>query len=114
MRRWWLVAALLSLPVVASAARVAGVELQEQATVGNRGLSLNGAGLRRKVFFNVYVVGLYLTEKRQSAAEVLAIHGTNQPKTVGRAVSHGCVRMRNEDIAKLYAMVPVGTPVYIY
>jgi len=43
-----------------------------------------------------------------------AIHGTNQPRTVGRAVSHGCVRMRNEDIAKLYAIVPVGTPVYIY
>jgi len=43
-----------------------------------------------------------------------AIHGTNQPQTVGRAVSHGCVRLRNEDIAKLYAMVPVGTPVYIY
>jgi L,D-transpeptidase catalytic domain len=43
-----------------------------------------------------------------------AMHGTNQPATVGRAVSHGCVRLRNEDIAKLYAMVPVGTPVYIY
>ncbi len=43
-----------------------------------------------------------------------ALHGTNQPKTVGRAVSHGCVRLRNEDIAQLYAMVPVGTPVYIY
>ena len=43
-----------------------------------------------------------------------AIHGTNQPRTVGRAVSHGCVRLRNEDIAKLYAMVEVGTPVYIY
>ena len=43
-----------------------------------------------------------------------AMHGTNQPQTVGRAVSHGCVRLRNEDIAKLYAMVPVGTPVYIY
>ena len=43
-----------------------------------------------------------------------AMHGTNQPETVGRAVSHGCVRLRNEDIAKLYAMVPVGTPVYIY
>ena len=42
-----------------------------------------------------------------------AIHGTNQPQTVGRAVSHGCVCLRNEDIAKLYAMVPVGTPVYI-
>jgi len=43
-----------------------------------------------------------------------ALHGTNQPKTVGHAVSHGCVRLRNDDIAKLYAMVPVGTPVYIY
>lgn len=43
-----------------------------------------------------------------------ALHGTNQPESVGRAVSHGCVRLRNEDIAKLYAMVPVGTPVYIY
>ena len=43
-----------------------------------------------------------------------AMHGTNQPETVGRAVSHGCVRLRNEDIAQLYAMVPVGTPVYIY
>lgn len=43
-----------------------------------------------------------------------ALHGTNQPETVGRAVSHGCVRLRNDDIAKLYSMVPVGTPVYIY
>lgn len=43
-----------------------------------------------------------------------AMHGTNRPETVGRAVSHGCVRLRNEDIAKLYTMVTVGTPVYIY
>jgi hypothetical protein len=43
-----------------------------------------------------------------------AIHGTNQPNSIGRAVSHGCVRVRNEDIDKLYQMVPVGTPVYIY
>ena len=42
------------------------------------------------------------------------LHGTNRPETVGRAVSHGCVRLRNEDIAKLYEKVPVGTPVYIY
>jgi lipoprotein-anchoring transpeptidase ErfK/SrfK len=43
-----------------------------------------------------------------------AIHGTNQPRSIGHAVSHGCVRVRNEDIDKLYGMVPVGTPVYIY
>lgn len=51
---------------------------------------------------------------RLNLGDGYAIHGTNEPQTVGRAVSHGCVRLRNEDIAKLYAMVPVGTPVYIY
>lgn len=43
-----------------------------------------------------------------------ALHGTNRPETIGQAVSHGCVRLLNEDIAKLYDMVPTGTPVYIY
>jgi Chalcone isomerase-like len=75
LKRWWPVAVLLLMPVVASSAQVAGIELDEQATVGGRELSLNGAGLRRRVFFNVYVAGLYLTEKRQSAAEVLALAG---------------------------------------
>lgn len=43
-----------------------------------------------------------------------AIHGTNVPSSIGQSVSHGCVRMLNEDIAHLFAIVPVGTPVYIY
>ncbi|HUF28855.1 MAG TPA: L,D-transpeptidase [Gemmatimonadaceae bacterium] len=43
-----------------------------------------------------------------------ALHGTNQPSSIGRAVSHGCIRLRNEDIETLYHMVPLGTPVYIY
>jgi len=43
-----------------------------------------------------------------------ALHGTNRPETVGRSVSHGCVRLRNEDIAHLHEIVPVGTVVYIY
>jgi hypothetical protein len=42
------------------------------------------------------------------------IHGTDQPESIGRSVSHGCVRVRNEDIAQLYDMVEVGTAVYIY
>jgi hypothetical protein len=42
------------------------------------------------------------------------IHGTNQETSVGEAVSHGCVRMYNEDVARLYAAVPIGTPVYIF
>ncbi|HEX6313755.1 MAG TPA: L,D-transpeptidase, partial [Gemmatimonadaceae bacterium] len=43
-----------------------------------------------------------------------AIHGTNVPTSIGQSVSHGCVRLLNEDIAYLYDIVPVGTPVYIY
>jgi len=42
------------------------------------------------------------------------MHGTNDPSSIGRAVSHGCIRLRNEDIAELYHRVAVGTPVYIY
>ena len=41
------------------------------------------------------------------------IHGTNEETSVGAAVSHGCVRMYNEDVARLFAAVPIGTPVYI-
>jgi len=43
-----------------------------------------------------------------------AIHGTNVPTSIGQSVSHGCVRLLNEDIAHLYEIVPIGTPVYIY
>ncbi len=58
--------------------------------------------------------GGVLGTHRLNMGDGYAIHGTNRPETVGRAVSHGCVRVRNEDIAKLYGMVSVGTPVYIY
>jgi len=42
------------------------------------------------------------------------IHGTNEDDSIGEAVSHGCVRMYNADVAELYSLVPVGTPVYIF
>jgi len=42
------------------------------------------------------------------------IHGTDEPATIGSAASHGCVRLRNEDIETLFRIVPVGTVVYIY
>jgi lipoprotein-anchoring transpeptidase ErfK/SrfK len=44
------------------------------------------------------------------------LHGTHvyNEDSIGDAVSHGCVRLRNEDITKLYSMVSVGTPVYIF
>ena len=42
------------------------------------------------------------------------IHGTDEPTSIGRGASHGCVRVRNEDIETLFRIVPLGTPVYIY
>jgi len=42
------------------------------------------------------------------------IHGTNAPSSVGRAASHGCIRLRNRDIVQLFAMVEVGDTVEIH
>jgi lipoprotein-anchoring transpeptidase ErfK/SrfK len=41
------------------------------------------------------------------------IHGSNEPETIGQAVSSGCIRMANEDVIDLYSRVPVGTRVII-
>jgi hypothetical protein len=55
-----------------------------------------------------------LGTNRLNLGDGYALHGTDQPNSIGTSVSHGCVRLRNEDIETLYQMVPVGTPVYIY
>jgi lipoprotein-anchoring transpeptidase ErfK/SrfK len=41
------------------------------------------------------------------------IHGSNEPWTIGQAVSSGCIRMRNEDVTDLYERVKVGTKVIV-
>ena len=41
------------------------------------------------------------------------LHGTNEPETIGTAVSSGCIRLFNHDIIDLYNRVPVGTPVVV-
>ena len=43
----------------------------------------------------------------------VGIHGTNQPELLPGRVSHGCIRMRNEDILELGRLMPIGTPVTI-
>ena len=41
------------------------------------------------------------------------IHGSNEPETIGQAVSSGCFRMSNEDVVDLYNRVPVGATVIV-
>lgn len=43
----------------------------------------------------------------------IAIHGTNQPWSIGRAVSNGCIRVRNSVLSRLFEATPAGTPVVI-
>ncbi len=71
--------AVLLTAVHSHAAEVAGVKLPDKAQVESRELALNGVGLRMRLFFKVYVIGLYLGEKKRDAAAVLAEPG---PKRV--------------------------------
>jgi|HubBroStandDraft_2_1064218.scaffolds.fasta_scaffold481606_1 lipoprotein-anchoring transpeptidase ErfK/SrfK len=41
------------------------------------------------------------------------IHGTNAPRSIGRAASHGCIRLKNRDVERLFAMLRVGDVVEI-
>ena len=43
------------------------------------------------------------------SAQGYGIHGTNVPSSIGKAASHGCVRMRKQDLEELFEMVTVGT-----
>ena len=45
--------------------------------------------------------------------DVIGFHGTPNRESVGTAASHGCVRMYNEDIRKMFDMVAMGTPVIV-
>jgi hypothetical protein len=66
---------LLALGVPAAAAELDGVQLDDRVSSGGRELVLNGLGLRTRLFFKVYVAGLYLPEKTQSADAALAMPG---------------------------------------
>jgi lipoprotein-anchoring transpeptidase ErfK/SrfK len=56
------------------------------------------------------VLGRY----RLNLGDGYAIHGTQETDKLGRSVSHGCVRLGDDDIARLYAMANVGDTVVIY
>ncbi|MFE5319514.1 L,D-transpeptidase [Paenibacillus sp. NPDC056579] len=55
--------------------------------------------------FGVYWMGL--------SRPHYGIHGTNDPSSIGHLVSHGCIRMYNEDVLALASLVPIGTRVTI-
>ncbi len=70
--RWTLALASLAIAASALAAEVGGVKLDDRVTVGGTELVLNGAGIRTRVVFKVYVASLYLPAKAGDLAGTLA------------------------------------------
>jgi hypothetical protein len=66
-----LLAFLLLLPLTAGAAEVAGVKIDDKTRVANADLTLNGAGLRKRAFFQVYAMGVYVPQKSANAAQLM-------------------------------------------
>jgi hypothetical protein len=68
MRRFVLV---LLFPVAAFAADIEGVKIDDKTRVANADVTLNGAGLRTRLFFKVYVMGLYVPEKSRNPGQLM-------------------------------------------
>lgn len=68
----------LSIGAPAAAIEIAGFKLDETARVGNQELHLNGAGIRYRAIFKVYVAALYLSEKKKTVNEILAVPGARR------------------------------------
>ena len=68
----------LSTPFSALALEVKGVKVDETAQVGGSALVLNGAGIRTKMVFKVYVAALYLTQKQTDANAVISDTGSKR------------------------------------
>jgi len=49
----------------------------------------------------------------QDGGYQIGLHGTNQDDSIGQAISHGCIRLRNADIIDLYNRITLGTPITV-
>lgn len=98
IRQAVLVAALLTVPGL-HAAEVAGVKVDDSIKVGGNELVLNGAGLRTRFFFKVYVAALYVGQKASTPA---AVYDSQQPRRI-------VLRMLREiDAESLYQALDEG------
>jgi lipoprotein-anchoring transpeptidase ErfK/SrfK len=69
----------------------------------------------RNAFFGSYALetSAYSRLSDWPGGGVVGIHGTDRPRLIGQAVSHGCIRMFNRDVDRLRRLAPLGTPIDI-
>jgi lipoprotein-anchoring transpeptidase ErfK/SrfK len=106
----------------------AGLSLKGRATVGRKAewpsWTPTASMIQRKPRLQQYAGGveggihnplgaaaLYLYQGNVDT--MYRLHGTNEPWSIGHAVSNGCVRLTNDDIVHLYSQTPIGTQVLI-
>jgi len=77
MWRYMMVLSVL-MPVMAYAVEIEGVHLAERVTVADQELQLNGAGIRSKFFFDIYIGALYLPRQTHSARQAIAMAGNKR------------------------------------
>ncbi|OMP66983.1 L,D-transpeptidase family protein [Domibacillus epiphyticus] len=111
----------------------ASIPYSIRISISNRTLTLLYQGQRRKVYpigvgrmlhetpTGNYIIinkapnpgGPYGTMWMSLSKKGYGIHGTNDPSSIGKYVSRGCVRMYNKDVEELARTIPIGTPVSI-
>jgi len=124
MKKTTLAAALLFAVCAAlPAAEVSGVSVPDTATVDGKSLKLNGAGLRKKAIFKVYVAGLYVENPTHDAAALLSSNQVKsmrlhmmrslKGKQIGESIQEGFDRNSKaqqdklkDRLAKFTAMIP--------
>lgn len=50
---------------------------------------------------------------KETDGRIYGVHGTNQPESIGKKVSNGCIRMKNEVVEILYDKIPIGTKILV-
>lgn len=81
--RWiafWLLAGIAGGAMAAT--EVAGVKVDDEMTVANQKLVLNGAGIRTRLVFKVYVGALYLPQKKDNTKDILALPGAKRVNVI--------------------------------
>ncbi len=81
---------------------------QGQLIVRGGAVIIPPIGTRQRQFPDV------LGTHRLNLGDGYALHGTQNTRQLGQSVSHGCVRLHNDDIARLFSMASVGDEVIIY
>jgi hypothetical protein len=114
---------LLAVCAAALAVQVSGVDVPDTASVDGKTLKLNGAGLRKKAIFKVYVAGLYVETPARDAAALLSSNQIKsmhlrmmrslKGKQIGESIEEGFARNSKaqqdklkDRLAKFTAMIP--------